>query len=681
MELIRNYFLILLIIALTRHIDGGVFKQLPLHESSEPQETIDELDEKEVPLAKRQSLSFYDNNPFFSYSTFVPQQEHTQVPNTQFINYQKPIKVPIQVPPQQSFVNYGNNPFISGSVSVPVLPVTSAPVVASTPSYVNNPFLNTQQVNSNVNNVYPVPTVTTKPVITTLPSFSNNPFINVNTESVHTSHPVQVTSTTTVRPLIPSSFTPQQQEHTQIPNNQFNNYQKPIVIPIQEFSKFPPQQSFVNYGNNPFISGSVSVPVSPVTSTPVVTSTPSYVSNPFLNVHSESVQTSHPVQVPSTTTAKPTTFAPLNTNNPFFNPSIVTVPVSTNGPIEIHRQPIEVQVQLEQSSQLRSFCAKARGQFPSGRCNTFVNCWDNVAVEQSCPPGLVFNFAGYCDYPQNVDCYGRSVEEIPVPQTPQTVSFVVNGQTGTNNEVNTPAPFYPGVNTDTTFVPSSTILPPLPDVTVPPVVYVPPPVDEKLKAKCLKPRGQFPSDLCNRYIDCWDDSIKEYECPEGLYFSEKGYCDYSYNVNCQNRTLPKADVSQSSLCPNRDGSFQDKNNCSKYFICINNVVAGYYECPEGLYFNQMVGVCDYKYNVHCFKEPFVYQPPQTQNHIDKIPAGVLTAAKNCEPGKVFKLADDCSSAVLCRQGMTEVVYCPNGLAYDPPSDRCLPQHLAKCQDI
>jgi hypothetical protein len=36
-----------------------------------------------------------------------------------------------------------------------------------------------------------------------------------------------------------------------------------------------------------------------------------------------------------------------------------------------------------------------------------VNCWDDVAIESDCPGGLVFNPAGFCDYPYNVDCGNR----------------------------------------------------------------------------------------------------------------------------------------------------------------------------------------------------------------------------------------------------------------------------------
>lgn len=59
---------------------------------------------------------------------------------------------------------------------------------------------------------------------------------------------------------------------------------------------------------------------------------------------------------------------------------------------------------------LAKYCKAPRGQFPSAYCNTFVNCWDDVVVEQECPAGLVFGDEGYCDYPFNVQCGDRQPE-------------------------------------------------------------------------------------------------------------------------------------------------------------------------------------------------------------------------------------------------------------------------------
>lgn len=54
------------------------------------------------------------------------------------------------------------------------------------------------------------------------------------------------------------------------------------------------------------------------------------------------------------------------------------------------------------------------------------------------------------------------------------------------------------------------------------------------KRRCLKPKGQFPGDSCNKYVNCWDGVATEQTCPEGLLFNAAaGYCDYPGNFNCQ----------------------------------------------------------------------------------------------------------------------------------------------------
>lgn len=87
---------------------------------------------------------------------------------------------------------------------------------------------------------------------------------------------------------------------------------------------------------------------------------------------------------------------------------------------------------------------------------------------------------------------------------------------------------------------------PIPGVVQPPntpspAVPKPPinsnPLPDNLSEKCQKPRGQFPSESCNKYINCWDGVAVEQFCPEGLLFSPNGYCDYPGNVNCGGRPI------------------------------------------------------------------------------------------------------------------------------------------------
>ncbi|CAG9838036.1 unnamed protein product [Diabrotica balteata] len=351
--------------------------------------------------------------------------------------------------------------------------------------------------------------------------------------------------------------------------------------------------------------------------------------------------------------------------------------------------------QLE--SGLNKLCLNPKGQFPSKSCNKFVNCWDGIASEQECPPGLLFSSKGYCDYPENVDCNGRPQGLPPADTKPGTV-------TSSN------AP---------TQVPDHSTVP----VTAPTVATLPPVlVDPALQKRCLQPRGQFPSSSCKKYVNCWDGHVVEQECPEGLLFSTKGYCDYSYNVNCGDRgekggskgfkfneglgicdyeanvdcsekiinhskqmfevvtTEKNAGnneyIAQNTKCSVEYGTFRDMYKCNKYYICADFKIVSQHECPPGFSFNDNIGKCDYSHKVDCARPQQMYEI--TKNSILQIPEEYREKVNNCKPGSVFRLNSECTAACLCRNGLAEVIQCPTGFAYDSAIDKCILRHLARC---
>lgn len=143
--------------------------------------------------------------------------------------------------------------------------------------------------------------------------------------------------------------------------------------------------------------------------------------------------------------------------------------------------------------ELNKKCLRINGLFPSHTCDKYVNCLNGLAVEQECPPELLFSENGYCDFAQNVDCKGRKI-------SPGKVSnqYLVNQNRGTGSSA--------GGN---------------------------------LADRCRGQKGQFLTERCNTYLECWEGSAIERECPPGLFFSQiEGYCDFSHKVDCQNRVVP-----------------------------------------------------------------------------------------------------------------------------------------------
>ncbi|CAF4782557.1 unnamed protein product [Pieris macdunnoughi] len=113
---------------------------------------------------------------------------------------------------------------------------------------------------------------------------------------------------------------------------------------------------------------------------------------------------------------------------------------------------------------------------------------------------------------------------------------------------------------------------------------------------CSGKRTQIPSpNLCSNFLNCWDGWAWEQECPAGLLFSNEGYCDYQYNVNCNQRYVKEE---PKPLCNKEFEAFKNSDNCKEFFICVHKLPMKF-QCPEDLAYNEELGVCDYPANVHC----------------------------------------------------------------------------------
>ncbi|KAL1491611.1 hypothetical protein ABEB36_012183 [Hypothenemus hampei] len=188
---------------------------------------------------------------------------------------------------------------------------------------------------------------------------------------------------------------------------------------------------------------------------------------------------------------------------------------------------------------LTRFCLKPTGQFPGRACNRYVNCWAGNAVEQECSGNLLFNPEKlYCDFPVNVNCRRK------------------------------------------------------PDVHI----------DLRATKFCQKSSGVFPGSSCSKFVNCWNGTAVEQECPDGLFFSTEGYCDYPERVSCG-----RIEKEVAKECPLEFGTFRNRSDCSRYYICAYNKIAATYKCPDGFSFSDLLGICDYSFRVDCSKEPQIYQ--------------------------------------------------------------------------
>ncbi|XP_033323125.2 uncharacterized protein LOC117218688 [Megalopta genalis] len=298
---------------------------------------------------------------------------------------------------------------------------------------------------------------------------------------------------------------------------------------------------------------------------------------------------------------------------------------------------------------------------------------------------------------------------------------------------------------------------------------------------CLESRGQFPSSKsCANYLNCWDGVVIEQTCPDGLLFNSVSLvCDYDYNVNCGNRPVPTPKPPMQNgtqLCPDPNGRYRSATNCSEFYVCVFGKPVKF-SCPRGLVYNDLLGVCDYPYNVDCkgaatpkpttttsqstssttqptqtsqttqgssnpsypnpnpnpsypsnpsypgsgnsYQNPWLSRldpeswqqrvaespsdfdeedddderelssgqqhprspQPELQsqnpwNLIQNVPASLATVP--CENGDLHRLNHACTNVVVCRNGRPQLVQCSSGLAFDRSSDVCQPISVAKC---
>ncbi|XP_076276874.1 uncharacterized protein LOC143207169 [Lasioglossum baleicum] len=285
-------------------------------------------------------------------------------------------------------------------------------------------------------------------------------------------------------------------------------------------------------------------------------------------------------------------------------------------------------------------CQALRGQFPSPKnCANYLNCWDGVVIEQSCPEGLLFSAVNLvCDYDYNVNCGDR---------------------------------------------PRPTPKPPLPN-------------GSKL---CPDPNGRYRSATnCSEFYVCVFGKPVKFSCPRGLVYNDVvNVCDYPYNVDCKGAATPTPTSTTPSSSTQTTQATQSTQSTQPPTNPINpnpyptNPNPSYPSNPNS-YQNpwlQRAGAppLDTDKEEEDDEELFTAQQqarspePEFQsqnpwNLIQNIPASLTTVP--CENGDLHRLNHACTNVVVCRNGRPQLVQCSTGLAYDRSSDACEPISIAKC---
>ncbi|XP_053987300.1 uncharacterized protein LOC128880836 [Hylaeus volcanicus] len=281
-------------------------------------------------------------------------------------------------------------------------------------------------------------------------------------------------------------------------------------------------------------------------------------------------------------------------------------------------------------------CYGPRGQFPSPRsCANYLNCWDGVVIEQTCPDGLLFNaITLVCDYDYNVNCGDRP---LPTPKPP-----IANGS-----------------------------------------------------ELCPDPNGRYRSATnCSEFYVCVFGRPVKFSCPRGLVYNDLlNVCDYPYNVDCKGSATPApttppitiGPITQSPSKPPQPPTYPPTQppygqpgpppygqpGPSYPWLNLKANSETWNQQAESSQLD------DDKSEESLFeKHP---QPPETSpnpwNVLQNIPASLV--AVPCKNGDIHRLNEACTNVVVCRSGRPQLVQCSSGLIYDRPSDSCQPHSVAK----
>ncbi|XP_011153893.1 WAS/WASL-interacting protein family member 3 [Harpegnathos saltator] len=348
----------------------------------------------------------------------------------------------------------------------------------------------------------------------------------------------------------------------------------------------------------------------------------------------------------------------LNTGRQFY-PGLPTNPGETN---ELPK-PISPQPTLLPHP---PGCLGPRGQYPSPKsCANYLNCWDDVVIEQTCPAGLLFNdVTNVCDFDYNVNCGNRP------PATPK---------------------------------------PPLPP-------------GSKL---CPDPNGRYRSSTnCSEFYVCVGGRPVKFACPRSLVYNDiLNVCDYPYNVDCRGAATPKPQPPpQPPTIPPQTPSHPPPTSKPSTKPPTYPPQPTYpsqpptYPSPQlPTYQPQPYPPPAYPGNPWLTKvepDPWHQRPSASQLEIDNerlkneemtngqpldnqpqdvmetsslmspwnlfqvIPPELMSTP--CKNGDVHRLNESCTNMVVCRNDRPQMVRCSSGFSYDKPSDSCKPFSVAKC---
>uniref|UniRef100_A0A182KBR6 Chitin-binding type-2 domain-containing protein n=1 Tax=Anopheles christyi TaxID=43041 RepID=A0A182KBR6_9DIPT len=177
-------------------------------------------------------------------------------------------------------------------------------------------------------------------------------------------------------------------------------------------------------------------------------------------------------------------------------------------------------------------------------CSRFYECDRKDAWEYECPDGLHFNvLLNVCDFPATAQCVPGSPWDPttttvwPTVAPPLTTTTTEAPPLTTTTTRTTTTPDYTTTTWASTWTTASTTFPYPSDTTT-----EAPTVDPRCPPSgATLPNYWAHSTNCSKYFGCLENCVKEFKCPEGLYWNdEQKRCDSFSNAHCGCPVIPPA---------------------------------------------------------------------------------------------------------------------------------------------
>merc|ERR1712117_506448 len=135
-------------------------------------------------------------------------------------------------------------------------------------------------------------------------------------------------------------------------------------------------------------------------------------------------------------------------------------------------------------------------------------------------------------------------------------------------------------------------------------------------------------------------------------------------------------------CPEKDGYFEDPNQCDKYYDCFDGIPEERL-CPDGLVFDPFSRKrepCDHYFNVDC-GDRLDLQPPKGPS--DQCPSSAPTDEfGQFDPHPKYADPNDCANFYVCLNGISPREQgCELGLVFNELTNQCdAPENVPECKD-